>query len=76
MFDASSIMLMTWGQFFNSPWASSIEIEKKVDYLRTRLCDLNMDLEIMTIFSIISLFSTDGISDDSVGTEALQKAKY
>lgn len=51
-----------WNQFFVTPWANSVEHERKFEYLVDCLGQLGLDLQSASILLIVALFNTEGLA--------------
>ncbi len=52
-----------WHQFFTTPWANSVEHERKYEYLVSYLNSLQLDFQSACLLSLVALFSTEGIDE-------------
>jgi len=57
----SNFAPLGWSQYFATPWANSIEHERRFEYLLYSLHDLNLDVETACLLTILALFSSHGL---------------
>lgn len=63
-----------WHNFFQSPWATSLEHEEKYERLMNHAAELDLQTDSGCLLQVIALFATDGIlMENRIQVELIQK---
>lgn len=70
-----TVPAVKWNQFFVTPWANSVEHEKKYEYLVSCLNNLKLDFQSACLLSVVALFSTEGMDKSQLTPTAISVVK-